>query len=89
MTMTPSDFDGLIAMHETKGLNTTMKHHLKNCPDCRNSFNRYIALTTAMTMTGMELCDEFPTDIPRKKLSPMLKKMIANRKKKWQQEQLA
>ena len=86
--MSKCDFDQLITLYETKGLDTAMKTHLQQCHDCQTRLTEFLLLTGAMTMasglTGIDM-DQEVVDV---ELPPMLKKKIGAQRKKWQQSQL-
>ena len=86
--MSKCDFDRLITLYETKGLDTAMKTHLQQCHDCQTRFTEFLLLTGAMTMASGLAGIDMDQEVVVVELPPMLKKKIAARKKKWLQSQL-
>ena len=90
--MSTCDFDHLITMYETTGLDKDMKEHVNHCRTCRNRLERFIALTGAMMLAGdAGEGEEGETiaSLPGRELPPMLKDQVAARKKKWLHGQVA
>ena len=86
--MSNCDFDRLITLYETKGLDSAMKTHLQQCHDCQTRFTEFLLLTGAMTMASGLARMDMDQEVADVELPPMLKKKIAARRKKWQQSQL-
>ena len=86
--MTQCNFDHLITMYETEGLDTDMKNHLHHCSNCQNRFSKFLALSGAITLAGDQESEGFSLDLPQKELPSMLKNMVKERKEKWKRGQL-
>ena len=69
-----------------------IKHHLMNCPKCREKLDECKKLLSILTIVKKkELLDdvELESDIPDKPLPESIKKLVKQRKESWLEKQAA